>query len=86
MKAFASGAVIAAGALAVLFVAAPVKLDLGNGGLVMKSADARFLKGGSSQRVGGVVNPADPGGGGKPVVQVPNTKGGGGGGHGGKGK
>jgi hypothetical protein len=41
--------------------------------IVVKPAEARVFKGGSSQRVG-VVNPADPG----PVtVPVPNTHGGG---------
>lgn len=86
MKAIGNGAVIAAGAFALFFAAAPVTLDLGKGGFAVKSAEARVFKGGSSQRVGSV-NPADPG---RVTVPVPNTKGrsggGGGGGSGGGGK
>jgi hypothetical protein len=84
MKALGTGAVIAMGGFALLLTAAPITFDLGKGGFAVKSADARFLKGGSSQRPGGVVNPADPGGN-PPVVQVPNPKGGGGVGGGGSG-
>jgi hypothetical protein len=76
MHKLGTGGLIAVGALALLFTAAPAKLE--TGGLVVKSAEARVFKGGSSQRVGSV-NPADPG----PVtVPVPNTRGGGKGGGG----
>jgi len=82
MKTISTGAVMAA--VALLAIAAPATFDVEAGGVVVKSAEARVFKGGSSQRVG-VVNPADPG---KLTTPVPNTKGGGGasGGGGGGGK
>jgi hypothetical protein len=79
MKMVSTGVVVAA--VALLAAAAPATFDVEAGGIVVKSAEARVFKGGSSQRVGSV-NPADPG----PVtVPVPNTKGGGGGAGGGGG-
>ena len=74
MKMVSTGVVVAA--VALLAAAAPATFDVEAGGIVMKSAEARVFKGGSSQRVG-VVNPADPG---QLTVPVPNTRGGGGGG------